>query len=97
MNKQIEGLAILRQAIDYYGCDMQLNVAVEEFAELTKEICKHKRGADNTPQIIEEMSDCYIMLQQIKMMFAVYDGVVDEEINRKIERLGQRMEKEKRQ
>lgn len=95
MNKQIEGLAILRQAIDYYGCDMQLNVAVEEFAELTKEICKHKRGADNTPQIIEEMADCYIMLQQMKMMYSLDNAVIDAEINRKIERLGQRMEKEK--
>lgn len=37
---------------------MQLNIAIEEFAELTKEICKHKRGADNTESIVEEIADC---------------------------------------
>lgn len=38
---------IFKQAINTYGVDMQLNVAVEEFSELTKEICKYKRGAKN--------------------------------------------------
>ena len=55
---------VLREAIDTYGADMQLNVAVEEFSELTKEICKYKRGEDNIDRITEEMADCYIMLQQ---------------------------------
>ena len=41
----------LRKAIDTFGKDMQLTVAVEEFAELTKEICKHKRGSDNLASI----------------------------------------------
>ena len=40
--------AILKQAIETYGAEAQLNVAIEEFAELTKEICKHKRYMDNT-------------------------------------------------
>ena len=39
--------AILKQAIETYGAEAQLNVAIEEFAELTKEICKHKRYMDN--------------------------------------------------
>ena len=38
----------LKKAIDTYGTDMQLTVAVEEFAELTKEICKHFVGCERT-------------------------------------------------
>ena len=78
---------ILKQAIHTFGKDMQLNVAVEEFSELTKEICKHKRGADNKQNIIEEMADCYIMLEQMKIMFGVSDVALSLEIHKKIERL----------
>lgn len=85
---------VLQQAIATYGKDMQLNVAIEEFSELTKEICKHKRGADNTLRIIEEIADCYIMLKQLEMMFDI--NVVDlaKEIDRKIERLNRRLSSE---
>lgn len=82
---------ILEKAIHTFGKDMQLTVAVEEFSELTKEICKHKRGADNLPHIIEEMADCYIMLEQMKIMFGVSDVALSLEMHKKIERLKQKM------
>jgi hypothetical protein len=78
---------ILNEAINTFGEDMQLNVAVEEFSELTKEICKHKRGADNKQNIIEEMADCRIMLEQMKIIFGINDISLSREIHRKIERL----------
>lgn len=78
---------ILNEAINTFGEDMQLNVAVEEFSELTKEICKYKRGADNKQNIIEEMADCRIMLEQMKIIFGINDISLSREIHRKIERL----------
>ena len=45
-------MSTLKKAIDTYGKDMQLTVAVEEFSELIKEICKHRRGRDNRENII---------------------------------------------
>lgn len=56
-------------AIDKYGDEMQLTVAIEEMSELTKEICKHYRGEKNLDAISEEMADVYIMLEQMKMIF----------------------------
>jgi predicted DNA-binding protein len=85
---------ILKKAIDTYGEDMQLNVAIEEFSELTKEICKHKRGKENTEAIIEEMADCYIMLEQMKMIFGIGSTVISDEISRKISRLEHRLNSE---
>ena len=84
-------IPILKQAIETYGADAQLNVAIEEFAELTKEICKHKRYADNTKAIIEEMADCYIMLEQMKMIFGLDNADVSNAMDRKISRLERRL------
>ena len=64
-------MTTLERAIETYGKDMQLNVAVEELSELIKEICKYKRGADNREAIIEEMADCYIMLDQLEIIFDI--------------------------
>lgn len=83
--------AVLKQAIETYGAESQLNIAIEEFAELTKEICKHKRYMDNTKAIIEEMADCYIMLEQMKMIFGLGSKVIEDEMNRKIKRLKSRL------
>lgn len=84
--------AVLKQAIETYGADHQLTVAIEEFAELTKEICKHKRYADNTKAIIEEMADCYIMLGQMEMIFGISDTVIAEAMAKKLKRLKSRIE-----
>lgn len=85
--KMADSRIILKNAIDTFGVSMQLNIAVEEFSELTKEICKHKRGADNISNIIEEMADCYIMLEQMQMMFGLSSTVIADAVNKKIERL----------
>ena len=82
----------LKKAIETYGTDMQLTVAVEEFAELTKEICKHKRGANNLLSIVEEMADCYIMLEELQIIFDLDGRIIEEEIIRKVDRLKQRLE-----
>lgn len=66
-------MTTLEKAIETYGKDMQLTVAVEEFSELIKEICKNKRGAENREAIIEEMADCYIMLEQLEIIFGIDD------------------------
>ena len=83
--------AVLKQAIETYGAEAQLNVAIEEFADLTKEICKHKRYMDNTKAIIEEMADCYIMLEQMKMIFGLGSTVITDVIDKKIKRLKLRL------
>ena len=79
--------AVLRQVIETYGAEAQLNVAIEEFSELIKEICKHKRHMDNIKDIIEEMADCYIMLEQMKMIFGLGSIVILDAMDKKIKRL----------
>lgn len=83
----------LKKAIETYGAEAQLNVAIEELSELIKEICKHKRGADNKKAIIEEMADCYIMLEQMKIIFCIGTFDVKNVMERKASRLAKRLRK----
>ena len=89
-------MIIYERAIEAYGKDMQLTVAVEELSELIKEICKNKRGVDNTDHITEEVADCYIMLKQIAIIFGIkhcdISAVVDEKLARLERRLKERIE-----
>ena len=86
-------MTTIERAIETYGKDMQLTVAVEEFAELIKEICKSKRGADNREAIIEEMADCYIMLDQLALIFDIPHRDINNVMGRKIARLDRRLKK----
>lgn len=84
-------MSILERAIETYGKDMQLTVAVEEFSELIKEICKSKRGNDNIGNIIEEMADCYIMLSQLRIIYGITDDELWQKRVEKLRRLENRL------
>ena len=89
-------MTTLERAIETYGKDMQLNVAVEELSELIKEICKHKRGADNIDNIVEELADCYIMLNQLEIIFNIDYPTLHGMMFNKLDRLGKRLEEERK-
>lgn len=56
--------------IDKYGEPEQLDVLIEEMAELTKAILRARRSGDMlSPEMIEEMVDVEISLEQLKLMF----------------------------
>ena len=84
-------MTILERAIKTYGKDMQLTVAVEELSELIKEICKFKRGEANLDNIIEEIADCYIMLEQLEIIFDIEDSDIVKQIDKKLDRLEGRL------
>lgn len=88
--------AVLKRALDHYGIDNQLTKAVEEMAELTKEICKLKiagkdfNGADlirAKQHILEEKADVYIMLMQLDLYFGESLAYIDAKIARLKERM----------
>ena len=86
---------IFQKAIEIYGAESQLNVAIEELSELIKEICKHKRGENNVVAIIEEMADVYIMLEQMQMIFDLGNTVIPNAMELKVKRLKKRLEERK--
>ncbi len=88
-------MTTLEKAIEVYGKDMQLTVAIEEFSELIKEICKNKRGRDNRDNIIEEMVDCQIMISQIQIIFGIGSDEIADKVIEKLERLEKRLAERK--
>ena len=83
---------VLNLSVAYYGQDSQLNVAIEEMSELTKEICKYKRGSKNRDHIVEETADVIIMIGNLRQIFNMTDEEINHVISSKQARLKERME-----
>lgn len=67
MRKELEELYLgLEQK---FGRNNQLTVAIEELAELQKELTKAIRGKANDMRIAEEIADVVICLDQISLFF----------------------------
>lgn len=81
---------IMLRAIHRYGEAAQIDMAVEEMAELTKALCKVKRatpGATTTAavsNVIEEIADVQIMLDQLRLIFARNTDEVEEDKLRRL-------------
>ena len=91
-NQYKDPIPVLKKAICKYGKQAQLDVAIEEMAELTKEIIKSKRGASNYHQIVEELADVYIMMTQIRLIYGIYDEELINAMDLKIARLEKRLQ-----
>lgn len=85
-----ERRALLDRAITTYGASAQMDMAVEEMAELTKAICKIKRaqaGCEVTAAIgnvIEELADVQIMLDQLRIIFGRSTAEIEEDKLRRL-------------
>lgn len=62
-----EKIKLYELAIRVYG-EKQLDMLVEECAELIQAIQKRKRGFNNVDNVAEEIADVEIMLEQCKIL-----------------------------
>lgn len=94
-----DGRKTIDAAIIEYGKNAQMDMAVEEMAELTKAICKRKRTGATGPEavaarenLLEEIADVFIMLVQLVRMF---DGAeeIQHTVDEKMCRLKNRIER----
>lgn len=82
------------QAIELYGAEAQIHMVLEEMSELTKELCKSFRpGGTTLDKIADECADVTIMLEQLRIIFDMNDQVC-EHMDKKIERLMGRIERD---
>lgn len=78
---------VMIDALEYYGNDPQVDVAIEEMSELIKELLKNRRGKENRSMIADEMADVYIMLEQLKFIFGINETELKVNAEFKIQRL----------
>jgi|LSQX01.3.fsa_nt_gb NTP pyrophosphatase (non-canonical NTP hydrolase) len=83
--------------IKHYGVDKQLDLLIEECAELIKAICKFKRskmtmkGFEMNYAIAEEMADVENVIEQFKLtnqeLATMIDSIKDNKTNRQMHRI----------
>ena len=84
----------IHKIADNYTIDSQIDIAIEEMCELTKELIKYKRThqQDNIPgkydfsNIIEEYADVEIMLEQLKYLFNLSEESIKQSKSEKLRR-----------
>ena len=83
---------IYKKAVDHFGCNAQLDMAVEECAELIQAIQKYKRGCTLPVlnNIHEEIADVEIMLSQLRIIFNT--DAIDKAKEHKLKRLNAKIE-----
>lgn len=82
---------VCANAIAHYGTQNQMIVAIEELAELQKEVCKYLRGQGNVDHLAEEIADAKIMLEQLTSIFGIRSRA-EEFVAQKTKRLKERIE-----
>lgn len=85
---------VVEKAIETFGEEMQTFIAIEEMAELMKELSKKMRGSTNKDSIIEEIADVYIVLNELMIMNGIDLNDVVNVMNSKLERLNERLKDE---
>ena len=85
---------VLIQALEKFGAPAQINMVIEECAELIQAIRKHDRKPSDATRknLLEEMADVLICVEQLVYISYAYEDI-PKIIARKINRLSKRMEK----
>lgn len=86
---------VLKEAIRRHGRILQTFVAIEEMAELQKELSKDMRGENNHEAILEEMADVCIMIEELKIIHDISTRELSQMKRKKIDRLKKKLEEEK--
>ena len=94
---------VLIEAIMRYGANAQVDMAIEEMSELTKALLKLRRKREQSTgyydlerdNVIEEVADVLITLWQVIKIEEISDAV-EQMIDKKVQRLAERMESEAR-
>ena len=88
---------VYKAAINKWGKEIQVEIAIEEMAELIKAIQKIKRGAKgNTTEwfslihnVCEEIADVEIMIEQMKIIYPL--SIIEDFKEAKLKRLEERL------
>lgn len=85
---------IYEEALELWGIDAQIKIAIEECAELIQKLVKYGRtvnGATNA-EVAAEIADVEIMMKQMRLIFN--SALVNEFIDVKLDRLRKRLNEE---
>ena len=73
------------KALDKWGIEHQVNIAIEELSECIDALCKHRRGRNTAKDVAGEIADLIIVTEQMKQITG--EELVEVELDRKLNRL----------
>lgn len=84
--------------LEKFGEDSQIDVAIEEMSELTKELIKYKRSkihfrekqAASREHVVEEIGDVMFMMEYLKRIFGVTEIEIQQTVVQKAKRTKER-------
>ena len=84
--------------LEKFGEDSQIDIAIEEMSELTKELIKYKRSkihfrekqAASREHVVEEISDVMFMMEYLKQIFGVTETEIQKTVVQKALRTKER-------
>ena len=84
-----DAIDIIKRSIKYDGNTKKKIIAIEEMAELQKELTKELRGESpfDFYGMLEEISDVYICLKALQLIFDISDADISDGIDIKLNRL----------
>jgi hypothetical protein len=83
--------ALCERALKAWGVQAQLDMMIEEMAELTKAIIKYRRGIGDKLDLLREGVDVQLMTMQLETMFPPSDW--EFELIQKLARVQDRLDK----
>ena len=83
-------IVVCKLAVEKFGPQSQIDMAIEECAELIDALCKLRRQRAGTIDVVTEIADVEIMCKQLEYMFG--EKTVADERERKIARLKKRID-----
>lgn len=83
-------IVVCKLAVEKFGPESQINMAIEECSELINALCKFRRERVGPIDVVTEIADVQIMCRQLAYMFG--EKTVADERKRKIERLKNRID-----
>ena len=89
--------SVIENALEKWGSMSELVVTIEELSELQKEVTKQIRNEGKMENLVEEMADVYIVKEYLKMIFAITDDDINKQVEKKLNRLENRLNSENEQ
>lgn len=89
--------SVIENALEKWGSMSELVVTIEELSELQKEVTKQIRNEGKMENLVEEMADVYIVMEYLNMIFAITDDDINKEVEKKLNRLENRLNSENEQ
>lgn len=86
-------LDIGKKAVKHYGAEHQIDICIEECAELIQALCHFKRKRSNQDEICEEIADVCVSILSLRQIFP--EILIDTMMEEKAERLMRRIQRSK--